>query len=106
MNLEDKLLFRVIKVAYVLSTPVFFFLVLYIFYQGWHEMLIAGKQPAGEFIDWIAQKKQLNLLLGICIFIYPIYFSIVNLAKETLLYIAFGRKFTFSWIEIAGHCTA
>lgn len=105
MNLENKLFFRVIKVAYILSFPVFILLLLCFSYQGWSDYVTTGKQP-GEYLDWIVQNEQLYTLLLLCIFTFPIYFSIVNLTKETLIYIAFGRKFVMNWIEKIGHFTA
>jgi hypothetical protein len=40
-----------------------------------------------------------NALLW-CFFVAAIYYSIMNIIREALIYLAFGRKFTWDWLKI------
>lgn len=46
--------------------------------------------------DWVSYWE----LIRTCFFIYAIFYIVTNIIKESLIYVAFGRKFTWNWLIV------
>ena len=82
-NLEDKLLYRLIKVLYIA-------LLLLISFFTLTETMFFSNTNTNEFFENV-----MTLLLVILI-----TYCILNVLKEALYYIFFGKKFSWDWLFI------
>jgi hypothetical protein len=87
-ELGSNIIFRIIKVLYVLGLIFGFFIVIAI---GWDFIPYKNVYYNYQVGSWWT--VLLIWILGI-----PAVYVVLNLLRETLIYIFFGRPFTFLWL--------